>query len=199
MTGLRGRPLPETPPHRVEGYDRARAAGLLPVVPVEPPRLLPGPTAGAVSRRFVLWTICAVFGMVFGLLIVSKTGIPEHVMALLGAPVMLAVGFTVLRKQGRVGDRAVEEFNAGYTTLVLTFGGFWFGANRRWQGAGHRTPWDYSGTWVYSEDGTRIVSAPDGRTVSPGFYPSPNKRGSLELWTGIAWSGNYRPDPSSTL
>lgn len=109
------------------------------------------------------------------------------------------IGFAVIiRDLGRVGDRKLEEIAHGYTTLKLDFGGFWLGEGRRWPHFGHRPPWDYSGLWVLDGTHGAVLSKPDRGVEPPGLYPSPNRPGAMELWTGVVWSGNYRRQPSST-
>jgi hypothetical protein len=106
----------------------------------------------------------------------------------------LAACFAVMRMLGGVGDRKLEELAHGYTTLTLEFGGFWRGEGRRWPRFGRRAPWDYSGVWVLDGGTGEVVSEPDRAVDPPGLYPSPNRPGELELWTGVVWSGDYRPD-----
>jgi len=35
------------------------------------------------------------------------------------------------------------------------------------------------------------VAAPTGDVDPPGYYPSPNRPGRLELWTGAEWSRDF--------
>ncbi|WP_158630709.1 hypothetical protein [Nocardioides daphniae] len=37
-----------------------------------------------------------------------------------------------------------------------------------------------------------MVSPPDPSVLPPGHYPSPNRPGQLEMWTGAAWMYDYR-------
>jgi hypothetical protein len=55
-----------------------------------------------------------------------------------------------------------------------------------------RAAWDYSGAWVLDGTTGAVRSVPDPEREAPGFYPSPNRPGALELWTGAAWAGRYR-------
>jgi hypothetical protein len=197
MAGLRGRPLPEVRPRDVDGFARAAAAGLVPRVPPDPPRVLPGATAQQVFRTFLLKSGMTVAVVLVLIEVVQHVGMPTVVSGL-SVPVLglLAVGTIFFRFWGDVGRRSVQEFERGYTTFVMQYGGFWWGEGRRWQGAGRRAPWDYSGLWVLDGGGQRMISAPDPNADPPGFYPSPNRRGAFELWTGVVWSGRYRRDPS---
>ena len=90
-------------------------------------------------------------------------------------------------------DDPVEELAHGYTTLKLEFGGFWVGEGRRWPQFGHRPPWDYSALWLLDGSTGAVISEPVADADPPGLYPSPNRPEALELWTGVVWSGNYRP------
>jgi hypothetical protein len=108
---------------------------------------------------------------------------------------LLAVGcgWVVWALQARtaVGEANVREFEQGYTTLVISLGGFWWRLGLRGRNRG-RVPWDYRGCWVLDGEGRAVVSAPDPGFDPPGFYPSPHRSGAWELWTGAAWTGHYR-------
>jgi hypothetical protein len=197
MPGLKGRPLPEMRPHDVDGFARAVAAGLVPHIPPEPPRVLPGPTTQQVFRTFLVKSGVTLAVVLLLVELVPRIGLPTAVSGLLVLALgLFGLGAIFFRFWGGVGRRNVLEFERGYTTFVMQYGGFWWGEGRRWEGVGRRAPWDYSGLWVLDGAGRQVVSAPDLNVDPPGFYPSPNRRGALELWTGVVWSGRYRPDPS---
>jgi hypothetical protein len=105
------------------------------------------------------------------------------------AVVAFAVMAVVWGMWRRVGDASIAELMRGYTTIEVTFGAFRRGERRFTWASGNRLPWDYSGVW-------RLLpgKAPVPPVVSvdpPGFYPSPNRDGMFELWTGAAWAGDY--------
>ena len=187
------RELPEVPPHKMAGFREARAAGLLPVVPALPPALLPGPSARQVFHRFLLRGAAAVGAVLVLLRVLPGLGLPAA-WNLLAVAAGLLVWWLVLRWWRQIGDRNAEELQHGYTTFVMQFGGFQRGERRRWKGAHSRAPWDYSGVWVLDGDG-RVVSAPRQDRDPPGFYPSPSRPEAWELWSGVVWTGEYRPAP----
>jgi hypothetical protein len=158
--------------------------------------VLPGSTAHQVFRAFLVKSGVTVAVVLMLVELAPRLGVPTVVSGLL-APVLglLGLGAIFFRFWAAVGRRSVQEFERGYTTFVMQYGSFSWG-ERRWQSAGRRPPWDYTGLWVLDGRGQRVISAPDPNADPPGFYPSPNRRGALELWTGVVWSGRYRPDPS---
>jgi hypothetical protein len=109
---------------------------------------------------------------------------------------LVSLGLIFFRFWGAVGNRSVQELQHGYTTFRMQYGGFWWGEGRRWERVGRRAPWDYSGLWVLDTTGRHVLSPPNRSVDPPGFYPSPNRHGSLEMWTGLVWSGRYRENPS---
>lgn len=188
------RTLPEVRPREVPEFAGALAMGQLPVVPATPPVPLPGPTASTLFQRWLVRTLVAVGA------VVVLVDLARELPALLAAPLVLGLGLGVLwlagKDMGRVGDRNVQELRHGYTTVVLVFGSFWMpGERRRWKGAHDRAPWDYRGVWVLDGTGRRVLRAPDLSVEPPGFFPSPHRPGSWELWTGVVWSGHLRPPP----
>ncbi len=196
MPSLKGRPLPEVRPRDVAGFAGAAAAGLVPGVPSEPPPVLPGPTAQKVFRTFLIKSAITVAAVLLLVELLGRIGLSPAVSAFL-APVLgfLGLGAVYFRFWGDVGRRSVQECEAGYTTFVMQFGGFGWGEGRRWEGVGRRAPWNYAGLWVLDGTGREVVSAPDPDLDPPGFYPSPNRSGAFELWTGAVWSGRYRASP----
>lgn len=99
----------------------------------------------------------------------------------------------VVHGLNRVGYRNVEELDHGYTTTKVASGSYFQTLSFRRSRQAGRVEWDYSGIWVLDVTGG-VISAPDHRTDPPGYYPSPNRPGEFELWTGHAWAGDYRPE-----
>lgn len=192
MSGSGTRPVPEVRPRDVPGFERFRQLGLVPRVPAEPPALLPGRTAGQEAGWFFAKIIGAGIGLVVAVEILQRLGLPSSVWGLLMLGFGLGTMWYVFRSWRLVGERNLAEFARGYTTLKLTFGVFQFGTGRFWRGSGHQAPWDYSGVWVIDIAGRQVMSAPDLTVEPPGHYPSPNREGWLELWTGMVWIGDYR-------
>ncbi len=165
---------------------------MLPVVPPHPPRLLPGRTA---DQEFWLWlgkaVSSAVALVVVGEVVERLDRVPggTAVVLPLGLLWFWAVFFRWFRAVGR---RKLAELAEGYTTLTFVFGSLVRYPYRRHRyGDESRVPWDYRGLWVLGSDG-RVKSAPDATVEPPGFYPSPNRPGAWELWTGATWAGQFR-------
>lgn len=180
-------------PRDVPGYAEALASGRVHPVPAAPPPLLPGPSAsrmfGYVLVAIAVW-IAAFFG-VFAL-VRNVTAHPGGTRIAIMVPLALVWFAVAVRMLRLVGDRNVQELAHGYTTIRLTFGGF-FGSWRRWTSPQEqRMPWDYSGLWVLDGRTGGVLSRPDPRVDPPGYFPSPHRAGALELWTGAAWSGDFR-------
>jgi len=176
-------------PQEVPGFDRARAAGILPRVPAVPPRLYVRPSARAAFVP-VPWLALGMIAvpLVIGRLLGSVLPGPAVAGLALASALGLAVA-AVLRLR-RVGDQAVAEFLAGYTTLPLTLGTFWFDTDPGGWLHGFRIGWDHSALWHLDGHGG-VLSPPSAGTTPPGMYPSPAHPGMLELWTGNQW-GHHR-------
>ncbi|MFN2538788.1 MAG: hypothetical protein ABR549_11690 [Mycobacteriales bacterium] len=185
----------ETPPREVHGYPQALATGVVRPVPASPPPLLPGRTANNLFRMWLL--SLAGGGLLWFVLYSGVQRIPSShsgLRSLLLLTISRGVCFGMLAPLTLVGNRNVEEFAHGYTTLRLQLGSFYmrfsFTRTRRQQSP----PWDYSGIWVLDDRG-RVLAPPDPAVDPPGFFPSPNRPGQLELWTGVCWSGHFRQLP----
>ena len=183
---------PALNPRQVDGFLAARALKLLPQVPDAPPRPLPGRTA---RQAFTTWLVSIGVGALGWILFASVfAGLLNRWFPLAG-PVLLVLGavsvFVLLfvRLRARVGEVFLEELTAGYTTLPLTVGAFW-GVNGR-EGANYQEPWDFRGIWVLDGRGT-VRSAPDREVDPPGLYPSPERPGQLQVWTGTVWARKFR-------
>jgi uncharacterized membrane protein YsdA (DUF1294 family) len=112
--------------------------------------------------------------------------------------VALTVGlfWAMFARLAPIGERSIEEFRLGYTTLILGWGGFWAGEGRFRLDTEMRTPWDYSALWHLDGSTGAVIRPPQGHGDPPGMYPSPTRPGSLELWTGVMWLRHFADDPS---
>lgn len=191
MSGHDSRGLYDPRPRDVPGFADAAATGRLPDVPPAPPAPLPGPTADRAFKLLLLKGAGAVAAVLIAIEVVPRLGLGTGGSSLVVLGLGLALCWLVLHWLRTVGDRNVEELSRGYTTLVLEYGMFTSTGDRRWQSTSWRVPWDYSGVWVLDGQG-RVVKPPQPGSEPPGFYPSPNRPGEDELWTGAAWSGQYR-------
>ena len=97
-----------------------------------------------------------------------------------------ACGYTI-RRWGRA---VLDEATAGYTTTPFDLGRFWIGAAPEAPWTVGWIGWDFSGLWVMAPDGT-VKASPRPERDPPGVYPSPNRPGEWELWTGSQWSAHF--------
>lgn len=193
MAGHVGSPRPRDVP----GFPEAAAAGRIPPRPEQPPSLLPGTTAHQALVR------CGVVLAGAALLIVSvivcgpesggQTTVPQ-LAVMLGAT---AAGIAaMLMAIGRFRRVLLAELAAGYVTTTFHQGAFWL-VNRPGPKVGNDVVgWNWDGVWVLTSDGS-VVSAPNPDADPPGFYPSPNQPGRLELWTGSQWMGVHADAPAT--
>ncbi len=193
-----------TAAQHVPGYEQALAAGLLPLVPPEPPRLLPGETADQGFMRIFKRTFAGIVALVLVGNVFEKPPAGLEALPLLGSHfgLMMSVGgvtaMAVIYKQlGRVGERHLEELRHGYTTLEMKNGGVWLGERRKFRGMprARTTPWDFSGTWVLTSDGPSFPSQPPGRRRPACTRPAPvQTAGKFGLGAcGAACSARRRP------
>lgn len=191
VSRTRGRRDARIPPREVAGYAQAYAAGQLPLVPQHPPTLVVRPTARAQLHRLIVLTFTGVLAAALLGRLLERLAWPGGLRAVVLGAVALALGVGTLRLLAGVGNRSLAELERGYTTLELTFGGFWFGEGHEFQGEDLRAPWDYRGTWLLHHRDGRVLRAPDPTVDPPGMYPSPHRPGRRELWTGAVWLDHY--------
>lgn len=189
----------DVPPRAVPGYAEAAAAGRIPRVPAEPPALGPRPSAQRMFRTFMLGCVAA-FPLYF---VIQQVLRMLHVpgLATMAVLVALTMGlfWAMFARLARIGERSIEEFRLGYTTLVLGWGGFWAGEGRFRLDTEMRTPWDYSALWHLVGSTGAVIRPPQSHGDPPGMYPSPTRLGSLELWTGVMWLRHFADDPSRSV
>ena len=183
---------PALTPRQVDGFFAAQALGLLPQVPQAPPSPLPRRTA---RRAFIGWLVSILVGALAWIVFVSACAGPLNRLFPVAGPLLLVVGalavfaLLVVRLRARVGDAFLDELAAGYTTLPLIGGAFW-GVNARGR-LNYQEPWDFRGVWVL-DGGGGVLSAPDRDVDPPGLYPSPERPGQLQVWTGTVWARKFR-------
>ena len=181
-------------PRDVPGYAGAVTAGLTPARPSRPPSLLPGTTA---HRALVH---CGVAGCLAAVLIAvavslgpesgGQASLPQLLMVLGATGVGIAV---VVAAIGRFRRVLLAELAAGYVTTTFHQGLFWFVSRPGPRVGNDVVGWVWDGVWVLDSSG-RVISEPDPDVDPPGFYPSPNRPGRLELWTGAQWVGVHPKD-----
>lgn len=103
-------------------------------------------------------------------------------------------GWLLLVELRKVGDRMLAEFTEGYTTLTISHGSFWQ-IRPHPAGANHHVPWDYSAIWVLTPAGDVRRPPQPHSALPPGLYPSVERPGEWELWTGSAWGRVWRDAP----
>jgi hypothetical protein len=178
-------------PRDVEGFSVALSAGLLPATPTQPPN-----PVTINSRRWLL-CVAVVFMVLLYVMIKSfDTAISSSATKgtlSLAVFVVLASGMSVQR------FLLMREINAGYCRIDTMVLGVLWDPEKRF--TAHRygvrgAPWDVRGLWKLDDHGAP-VRKPDFSVLPPGHYPSPNRPGSFEYWTGAAWMYRYRPWPTS--
>lgn len=152
--------------------------GLTPRVPPTPPALVCPP-----SYKGILPAAVA------GLLGIVVTVVTTQVWALvvtLGLFGLIIVRVVIMQRRERL------EVAAGYRLVNWRAGTWGRDPDRRFTvGTGMAAaPWDLRGLWFLDEKG-QVLAPPDPSVLPPGKYPSPNKPGQLEMWTGTAWMYGY--------
>lgn len=179
------------PPRQTPNYAAAVASGVVPSVPDAPARLLAGRTADSTFKVFLLRGALLVLGVLLALEVLPRQGVSTGVTSVVVLGLCTAAGVVLHQQWRAVGRRLFVELEAGYTTLVFTYASFAPPADRRWHETDGRVAWDYRGVWVLRANG-QVVSAPNRGVDPPGCYPSPQRRGAQELWSGAAWTGQFR-------
>jgi hypothetical protein len=179
-------------PRDVPGYAQAVTAGLTPARPSRPPALLPGTTAHRALRHCGL-----ALGVAAVLLVLALSSGPESGGQASFAQLLTVLGTTaaglvlVLLAVRRFRRALLAELAAGYVTTTFHQGLFWFAKQPGPRVGNDVVGWDWDGVWVLDPSGG-VLSSPDPDVEPPGFYPSPNSPGRLELWTGAQWVGVHR-------
>lgn len=188
MTQFESRP-PKKQPRDVPGFAQAWEAGNVPRVSVDVPQIAAGPTAYQVFQKFLVRSTVTVGMMLVILLIADHANLSSVVSGvLILVSGLVCVGLIVFVFWRNVLRSNWREMEFGYTTLQM----------HRWSTVGARDPWDYSGLWVLDHHGLKVIAPPNRLIDPPGYYPSPNRTGTMELWTGSVWSGKYRSSGDSS-
>ncbi|MBC9227089.1 hypothetical protein GL325_12200 [Aeromicrobium sp. 636] len=170
-------------PRTVPGFDRAVELGLTPRTPADPP-----PTVTTNSRRLLLAIVATTFSLLLVvLLLANATPAPPWLLGLVTA-LTLAI---IVRMFVRLRRVMWDEISAGYCRVDYMVALFSRDPEYRFPASRMRgAPWDLRGLWRLADDGSVVVE-PDWSVLPPGHYPSPNRPGQLELWTGSAWAYRY--------
>jgi hypothetical protein len=174
-------------PRTVDGYAEAQARGWLPVVPSSPPSLNHGLTA---SRVFEL-VILGILGTLAARLGLGQlSSVPPVVLAVASVAVLAGWWWMFNRFVAAWFSEAV----AGYVTVSPVFGKYARDRDGRWPGRSSAPKWNTDGLWLLDNKG-KVLREPDRNVLPVGWYPSPNREGLFELWTGADWSYRYLPAP----
>lgn len=173
---------------------RGAPAGLSPRIPPAPPRVEIRPTAQRARRDLALTAGMAASAVVVVVVVGASDGrLPWPAVA-----AMLLVGVAgvaaIAAMTRRWGRSQLAELQHGYTTATFELSRFWFAPAPDAPMTLGKIQWDWRGTWVLSPDGS-VVSAPSDAFDPPGLYPSPNRPGAVELWTGHQWTGYFPKRP----
>lgn len=177
----------QTTPEMVPEYTEAKNANLLPKVPTSPP------VAGSISSmKLLLICIAIVFITGFaGIQIGNSVDLPTWVKgAMFIVPLLAAVGSFYFPSKAKT-----KEYAAGYTYVddaVMTYGvplSKLYKVQNQAGPAGHQ--WNFRGLWKLNYNGS--ANRPPVEGVLPiGYYPSPNRQGEFEYWTGAEWMGKFK-------
>jgi hypothetical protein len=124
---------------------------------------------------------------------VLQPGWPALLLTLVGSIVVITTAIA----WARLGRTCIREFVHGYTTFEITFGTYWLGTGRYRPGNANRAPWDFSSLWLLEASSGRVLRAPIYGSDPPGMYPSPNRQGIMELWSGLVWMGYFTQYPTA--
>jgi hypothetical protein len=148
------------------------------------------------SRRWVLYVAVIFFVLLYVMIKSFETAVSSS--AAKGA---LSLVVFVVAALGIIVHRilAMTEMKAGYCRVDVMVTGRWLlDPEKRfteWRyGVGRAVQWDLRGLWRLDDHGAP-VREPDFGVLPPGHYPSPNRPGSFEYWTGEVWMYRYRPWP----
>ncbi|KRF21003.1 hypothetical protein ASG90_00880 [Nocardioides sp. Soil797] len=170
-------------PRSVPGFDRATELGLTPQTPAA------APDPVTINSRFLLLGILAVSfaGLVVVLTVVNRLELPGWAYGVIAACLAgLVVGLLVWHR--RVMWR---EIQAGYCRMDTMVALFSRDPEQRFPASRMKgAPWDLRGLWRLGDHG-EVLRAPVPGVLAAGHYPSPNRPGELELWTGVAWAYCY--------
>lgn len=169
-------------PEDVEGYTPH-------IVPTLAPQALEGPSAKALTTRLLIISlIMLTVGIV--ILSISSWWLPIFITLPLAVVIFAVIFVKTFAFSSKIGDKALKEFEQGYTTLKIQPTSFWFGKGKYDVREELKMKWDYSPLW-YLESATGDVLRYPGEGIAPGMYFSPHEPGSLELWTGEQWAGRF--------
>ena len=179
---------PGTGPHpaSVPGFDEARRLGLLPSVPATPPQPV------CVNS---LHASVAFFPVIFGYLLAGIALANAYDLSdpLTGLVLGGGGGALIVAAILIPGRLMMREFEAGYCRRDAHIGLYVIDWRVQLQNqAGPAgAEWDLRGLWRL--DGhNRPVRAPAPGVLPVGRYPSPNRPGLLEYWTGRDWHYMFR-------
>ncbi len=174
-------------PRTVPGFETAAALGLTPRVPDQPPAPVVMNSShlllGAVATSFA--------GIALLLVTVSKLNLPGwQIGAVATGVVGVVLALLVWHRQ-----LMWAEIMAGYCRMDYMVALFSRDREGRFPASRMKgAPWDLSGLWLLGNN-DEVVRQPVPGVLPPGRYPSPNRPGELELWTGLAWAYRYqKPD-----
>ncbi len=165
-------------PDEVPGYARAVELGLTPQVPATTPALVCPPSyAGVLSTAL----------LALGTSVVAVVTTAWWSILLIAA-VFVRVIFVLRGMQ----CREQLEVAAGYRLVEWRSGGWGRDPEGRFgEGMGFKAaPWDLRGLW-HLDAGGKVLAEPDRSVLPPGRYPSPNRPGEMELWSGAVWMYGY--------
>lgn len=176
-------------PSTVPGFYEAKKLGVLPSVPVSPP--VPVTLNSLHVRVFFFPVVLAYIVIGIALSDIFAWSGPMCGLVLGGG------GFALLLSAILVPARfMMKEFAAGYCRRDSHVGVYvvdWRMALQNGSGPAG-AEWDLRGLWRLGADGAP-ERAPVPGVLPVGRYPSPNRPGQLEYWTGRDWHYMFRAAP----